>query len=58
MDEIIIKNADKGGAVVIQNRMDCLKVSDINFYTKMENNLTKLHMQEINYYIEKMFENN
>ena len=46
--DIIIKKADKGSAVVIQNRSVYIKeglrqLSDRNFYRLQEENLTQIH---------------
>ncbi len=61
MEDIIIKQADKGKAVVVQNRTDYLKegfrqLSDAKFYKKLDNNPTRQYMEEINGFINHMFE--
>ena len=58
--EIIIKPADKGSAVVVMNRNDYIaeghkQLSDTNFYTKVDTDLTAHHMQVVQRYITKMY---
>ena len=52
-NSIVIKQADKGGAVVILNRGDYIKegerqLSDNKFYIKTDEDLTSHHFQQIN----------
>ncbi len=59
---IIIRPADKGSAVVILNREDYLKegyrqLSNPIFYKHLENDPTPLHEKEITDFIEDMFQN-
>ena len=57
---IVIKPADKGGAVVIQDRESYIKeglrqLSDVNFYRKTTSDLTKTHHDEIVSILDEMF---
>ena len=57
---IIIKPADKGSAVVIQNRSDYLnegfkQLSDDKFYKKTDLDLTKRHNDEIKKFVSKIY---
>jgi hypothetical protein len=57
--DIIIMPVDKGGAVLVQDRADYLKegyrqLSNSKFYKKVDYDLTKDHVQEINYFIDQM----
>ena len=59
---IIIKPADKGGAIVIQNRKDYLmegykQLSNTDFYQKLDHNPTELYRVEIQNFIEDMYQN-
>ena len=59
---IVIKPADKGSSIVIMNRADYLRegykqLSDANFYTHMEEDLTKKHMDEIKGLVEDLYQN-
>jgi hypothetical protein len=61
-DEIIIRRANKGGAVCILNRIDYLKegyrqLSDNRFYSKLDNNPTNEYRIEIQNVIEDLFQN-
>jgi hypothetical protein len=61
-DEIVIRSADKGGAVCILNRIDYLKegyrqLSDNRFYIKLDNNPTEVHRKEIQNIVEDLFQN-
>ena len=56
---IVIKKADKGSAVVIQNRSDYIKeglrqLTDQNFYRLQEDNLTLIHNKLITEQVQKM----
>ena len=58
-DDIIICNADKGGAVVIIDVKDYIQeamrqLNDSMFYEKVSNNPTKLHTELVNHAIEKL----
>ena len=58
-NDIIIKKADKGSAVVVQNRSDYIKeglrqLSDRNFYRLQEENLTNAHNEIIKEQVFKM----
>ena len=58
---IIIKPADKGGAIVILDRLDYLRegykqLSDTNFYRHLEEDLTSEHVREISLAVEQMFQ--
>ena len=49
---IVIKGADKGGAIVIQNRNDYInegnhQLGDTNFYKEMDSDLTEYHNIEV-----------
>lgn len=59
-EKIVIKPADKGSAVVIQNREDYLaegykQLSDIQFYQKQTIDLTHKHMSEVQEFISELF---
>ena len=59
---IVIKPADKGGAMVILNREDYVReglrqLSDINFYCKTDTDLSNKHHTEIKNKIDEMLEN-
>ncbi len=61
-NDIIIRPADKGSAVVIINRSDYLKegfkqLSNTNFYKHTEVNCTNEFENEINNFIEDMYQN-
>ena len=61
-DDIIIRSADKGGAICILNRLDYLKegyrqLSDNRFYRKLDSNPTETFRKEIQNTIEDMFQN-
>jgi len=56
---IVIKRADKGSAVVIQNRADYIteglrQLNDPKFYIEVPNDLTKDHNQEVSKLITKL----
>ena len=56
---IIIKKADKGSAVVLQNREDCIReglrqLSDRKFYRLQDDNLTPIHSSMITKAIDDM----
>ena len=58
-NDIVIKKADKGSAVVIQNRSDYIKeglrqLTDRNFYRLQEENLTQIHNKLINDQVHNM----
>ena len=60
--EIVIKPADKGGAMVILNRADYIRegnrqLSDTNFYLKTDTDLSSLHHDEIKNQIDDMLKN-
>ena len=59
---IITRIADKGAAVVIQNRIDYLKegyrqLSDTKFYQKLDHNPTAQYKREVNQQVEEMYQN-
>jgi hypothetical protein len=59
---IVIKPADKGSAVVIQNRMDYIQeglrqLSDQNFYRQVDTDLTSKHNQEVSDLLKKLVNN-
>ena len=59
---LIFKPADKGQALVCQNRIDYLKegyrqISDTAFYQKQEVDLTDSFQREISNFVEDMFQN-
>ena len=61
-DNIIIKPADKGSAVVIMDRLDYLKIgytqlSDKHFYRKLDSNPTELTRVEIQNTVEDLYQN-
>ena len=56
---IIIKKADKGSAVVIQDRTDYIKeglrqLSDTNFYKQVDTDLTTHHQKLVSTYVNKL----
>ena len=56
---IVIKPADKGGAVVVMNTTDYIneglrQLSDQNFYVETESDLTHTHTEDINNFIDKL----
>ena len=60
--DIIIRIADKGAAVVIQNRLDYLKegyrqLSDPKFYQKLDHNPTAKYKAEVNTMVEDLYQN-
>ena len=60
--EIIIKPADKGRKVVIMNRQDYIaeglrQLSDRNFYTPTDTDLTPKHVSQIKLETESMYQN-
>ncbi len=61
-NNIIIRPADKGSAVVILNRQDYLKegykqLQNVKFYKYLENDLTEIHIKSIANYLEDMYQN-
>ena len=59
-DQIIIKKADKGSAVVIQNRSDYIKeglrqLNDTNFYHEQSTDLTMIHKEKVESLVNRMF---
>ena len=51
-DKIIIKPADKGGAIVVQNKYGYMKeglqqLSDEKFYTKLDHDMTESHNAKV-----------
>ena len=62
MPNIIIKAANKGGAIVVQSRQQYLKeghrqLTDPKFYTKQEHDTTDIHQNKIKDFITIMFQN-
>jgi len=60
--DIVIKAADKGSAVVIQNRTDYIKegirqLSDGKFYSEVPYDLTDIHNNEVHTLVDKLFQN-
>ena len=55
--DIIIKKADKGSAVVVQNYEGLCQLSDRDFYRLQEGNLTEAHNLMIKTQIDKMVHN-
>ena len=58
-DDIVIRSADKGGAVCILNRIDYLKegyrqLSDNWFYIKLSNNPADIYRKEIQNIVEDL----
>jgi hypothetical protein len=61
-DQIVIKPADKGSAVVIMDRLDYLKegyrqLSDPHFYRKLDHNPTEEFRKQVQNQVEDMFQN-
>jgi hypothetical protein len=61
-DDIIIKPADKGSAVVIMDRIDYLKegykqLGNDRFYKKLDHNPTEKHRVEVQNMVEDMYQN-
>jgi hypothetical protein len=61
-DNIVIKPADKGSAVVIMDRLDYLRegykqLANTQFYTKLDQNPTEKHRIEVQNIVEDMFQN-
>ena len=59
-NKIVIKPADKGSAVVILNREDYLaegyrQLSDIQFYQKVDIDLTEQHRKEVQEFISELY---
>ena len=57
--DIIIKNADKGGAVVVMNTKDYIKeaerqLNDENFYVKIPRDLTTDHEEQVRTYVNNL----
>ena len=55
-NSVVIKPADKGSAVVIQNRQDYIQeglrqLNDVNFYREVDSDLTHQHNQEIHDFV-------
>ena len=62
IEDIIIKPADKGSAVVVMNKSDYLKeglkqLSNPFFYQKVKSDLTEKHRLEVQSFIEQMYNN-
>jgi hypothetical protein len=60
-ENIVIKPADKGSAVIILNRLDYLKegykqLSEPRFYKKVDSCLTEKHRKEVQDTIEDMYQ--
>ena len=60
--DLVIKAADKGSAIVIQNREDYVKegerqLGDSKYYQSMTEDLTSKHAEEIKNYVLKMHQN-
>ena len=60
--QLVIKPADKGGSIVIQNRSDYLKegynqLSNHDFYLELDRDLTEEHRVTVQNKIEDMFQN-
>ena len=58
---IVIKPADKGGAVVVQNVLDYIneglrQLSDPKFYIETQEDLTTQHTKDINYFLRTMLD--
>ena len=58
-DTIIIKPADKGGAIVVQNKDDYIKeglrqLSDAKFYTELDHDMTESHNSKVIEQLEAM----
>ena len=61
-EDIVIKKADKGAVLVIQDRSDYIseglrQLSDSNFYKKLDHNPTEKHRVEVQSLITKMYTN-
>jgi hypothetical protein len=61
-DSIVIKPADKGSAVVVQDRSDYPRegyrqLSDSHFYQEVDEDLTEKHRREIQNFVEEMYQN-
>ena len=58
---IVIKPADKGGAVVVQNTLDYIneglrQLSDTKFYKETDIDRTHLHTEDINHFLKDLFD--
>ena len=62
-ERIVIKKADKGSNVVIQDRSDYIKeclsqLNDTKFYQKLTRDLTETHYQKVQEAVQELFDNN